>query len=165
MLPFGVVEHRAGALVGHVHRGIQRLEQLDAFRCDVAEDLPPVRRRPLAHHVTRGLELVQQPGDPRCFFDHPVANGERRQPGLSRAAEDAKDVVLLNGDPVHFHHLREVALHHRRGAENIDHDLFRGRSKRSRLLDLVTKRAAALWHLCWAWWEPGERDEALLRNN
>jgi len=42
--------------------------------------------------------------------------------------------------------LREMSLHHRRRAENADDDFFGGGSERSRLLDLVLKRAAASWH-------------------
>ena len=121
-----VVEDRAGALVGRVHRLVERGDQARPLRRDVAEHLRRSGVRALAHHVAGGLELVEQPRDPGRLLDHPVADGERRKAGLARAAEDPQHVVLLDGDAVRLDDLREVALHHGRRAEDADDDFLGG---------------------------------------
>ena len=73
--------------------------------------------------------------------DSPKARVERRplwyQVHYSRAAQDAKHVVLLDGDPVCLDDLCEAALHHGCRAEDAHDDLLGRRSERLGLLDLV----------------------------
>src|SRR5829696_7250435 len=71
---------RTAPRVGGADR-VEPVEQPAAGGGDVADDLPAIGRCPLALDQSRLLELVEQPGDRRPLLDHPLAHGERRDPG------------------------------------------------------------------------------------
>ena len=85
--------------------------------CNATQDEPAVRSGTLAGDVTRRFELVDETRYPCCLLDHPLANGERRQPLFTSAAQDAEDVVLRQRHALLLDNLGHRSLDDRRGAQ------------------------------------------------
>ena len=80
------------------NRIVQPREQVQSCLGDEAENLAAIVKATFPSRQLFGLQTIDQPRDPRGLFDHPLGYLERRKAVLSRAAQNAEDVVLLHGD-------------------------------------------------------------------
>src|SRR6476661_4620407 len=124
-----------------VHERVERVEQLPTSVGDEAEDLPAIRHAPLSPDEGRLLELVEQSRDRGALLDHALADRQRRNPAGSCAADDAERVVLSQTQAIRLHDSGQRAAHDRRGAEQGDRRLLRGRLERLGLPDLAQDSA------------------------
>jgi len=94
----------------------------------------------LAADELLGLEFVEQARDAGCLFHHAIGDVEGRNALLARAAQDAKNVVLLQRNAVRLHDLRKHALHHVGRAEQGENGFLCRGLEGSGLANLVTQR-------------------------
>ncbi len=106
-----------------------------------AEDLPSVLRAANAAHEVPRLEPIEEAGDAGAALDHAGGDVEGGEAPGAGAAEDAKHVVLLQGDLVRLDHARQRGPDAVGGAEQRDDRLVSGRAERLRLPDLVPDRS------------------------
>jgi len=111
-----VVERTYREIVGATHLFVELLEHVEALPRDVAEDLTPIGRCALAASEPGLLELVEQACDAGRRVDHAVANDQGGETFFSGAAQDSKDVVLLDRHASAGDDLREIALDEGGGA-------------------------------------------------
>ena len=73
--------------------------------------LPTVGAATLAADQPFGFEPIQQTGDARRLFDHPLRNLQRWQAFIAGSAKNPQHVVLLQRNPVRLNHTRGIATH------------------------------------------------------
>src|SRR5262249_49876422 len=90
-------------------RSLESVQETEPFLGDRAQDLPPVRRAPLASDEAFPLEPVEQARDAGRLLDHPRRDLESREAVGPGAPENPQDVVLLERDAVGREHGFAVA--------------------------------------------------------
>ena len=143
LLQLVVVEGVDGLGVARVHQGVDPVEETAAGGGDVADDLPPIGCRALARDERRLLELVEQSRDRRPLLDHPLADGEGRDPRRPCPADDPQGVVLRQAQPRRLDDPRHRSADDRRGPEERDGRLLAARAERLTLLDLGLEPGAS----------------------
>jgi hypothetical protein len=83
--------------------------------------------------------------------NHAIPNDERRQPFVVGAAQNAKHVVLLDGDPAVRDHLGKMSLDDGGRSQNAHGDFGLHRVKRTALGDFFANTAAAVPILARGW--------------
>src|SRR5476649_1733253 len=113
------------------------LEQREPLRRNPAKMLPPILRTALTTNELFGLEAIEQSCHARRLLDHAIRHLKRRQPFVTRAAQNAEHVELLQREAVRLDERRHLPAHEVGRVHQAD-DRFMGRRlERPALAELV----------------------------
>ena len=131
--PIGFITASSAALTG----ASSSFSDVEALSRDAAVHLAAVLQAAGPGHETLGFQAIEEPGDAGSLLDHPLPDFEHRQRIGRCPAQDAEDVELLPGDPLHFDDPLEHPPQLVGCADNRDQPLLRRRPERALLLQLT----------------------------